>query len=70
MKKKYDPDFLNAMQGNPAFWWGPFYVNPRDPRLRVHKFNRSKGWTLNFGNPLAWLIVSGIAIVVVIGLLF
>ena len=64
MKKKYDHDFLDAMQGNPVFWWGPFYVNPRDPRLRVHKFNRSMGWTINFGNPISLLVIFGIAIAI------
>jgi uncharacterized membrane protein len=40
--------------------WGIFYFNPDDLRAVVPKRNRWMGWTLNFGQPLAWLIILGI----------
>jgi uncharacterized membrane protein len=40
--------------------WGLFYFNPDDLRAIVPKRNRWMGWTLNFGQPLAWLIILGI----------
>ncbi len=41
-------------------WRGPFYVNKNDPRIVVPKLNPSMGFTLNFGNPYTWLIMSAL----------
>jgi uncharacterized membrane protein len=40
--------------------WGLFYFNPDDLRGVVPKRNRRMGWTLNFAQPLAWVIVLAI----------
>jgi uncharacterized membrane protein len=45
-------------------WWGPFYVNPSDPALFVRKRwaligRLGRGYTLNFGNRWAWVILAG-----------
>jgi uncharacterized membrane protein len=40
--------------------WGLFYFNPDDLRGVVPKRNRWMGWTLNFAQPLAWVIILGI----------
>ena len=40
--------------------WGIFYFNPDDLRAVVPKRNRWMGWTLNFAQPLAWVIILGI----------
>jgi uncharacterized membrane protein len=40
--------------------WGLFYFNPDDLRGVVPKRNRRMGWTLNFAQPLAWVIILGI----------
>jgi uncharacterized membrane protein len=40
--------------------WGIFYFNPDDMRAVVPKRNQWMGWTLNFGQPLAWIIILGI----------
>jgi len=40
--------------------WGIFYFNKDDLRGVVPKRNRWMGWTLNFAQPLAWVIVLGI----------
>jgi len=45
------------------FWTlGQIYVNRDDPALMVGK-RFGVGWTLNFGNPTAWLILGGSAVV-------
>jgi uncharacterized membrane protein len=41
--------------------WGIFYFNPDDLRAVVPKRNRWMGWTLNFAQPLAWIIILAIA---------
>lgn len=52
-------------------WKGIFYVNSKDSRVIVPKFNPSMGWTLNFGNPLTYLgLLAIVAIVVVAKLMF
>ncbi len=38
---------------------GVFYVNREDPALIVEK-RFGIGWTLNFGNPLSWLVVTAV----------
>jgi len=38
-------------------WSGPFYANPDDPALFVPK-RYGIGYTLNFGNPLCWIVVA------------
>jgi uncharacterized membrane protein len=48
-------------------WWGPFYVNPADPALFVRKYGLGwimgrLGYTLNFGNPWAWLVLAALTI--------
>lgn len=66
MKKKYSDEFLNNMSKDPGNWRGPFYVNRKDPRLLVPKLNPMMGWTINFGNPYAWLVLVGLVIIIVI----
>ena len=46
--------------------WGIFYFNPDDLRAVVSKRNRWMGWTLNFAQPLAWVILLGIAVFAVV----
>jgi hypothetical protein len=54
-------DITHEVKRNP---WrlGIFYVDSGDPRLIVR--NRSGlGWTLNFGRPLAWVILVAIIVI-------
>ena len=47
-----------------ACWKGGLiYYNPEDPALWVEK-RLGLGWTLNFGNPSAWLVIGGIFVFV------
>jgi len=47
---------------------GVFYFNRKDPRVSVPKRNPMLGWTLNFGNPLSWLILVSIAVLIAFSL--
>ena len=44
---------------------GVIYVNPTDPAVIVEK-RFGIGWTLNFGRPVAWLFLAGIAALVIV----
>ena len=50
--------FVRPREKTPGEGWsGPFYSNPDDPALFVPK--RSEiGYTLNFGNPMCWVVVA------------
>ncbi len=51
-----------------AWKLGSFYYNPNDPSLMVNK-RFGIGRTLNFGHPLAWVIVAGLLIFIVLRIL-
>ncbi len=36
---------------------GIFYFNPKDKRVILPKMNAALGWTLNFGNPISYIII-------------
>lgn len=44
--------------------WGLFYYNPADKRAVVPKRNMGLGFTLNFAQPLAWVLVLGLIAIV------
>jgi uncharacterized membrane protein len=51
----------NTDENDPEnYKWGLFYFNPDDLRGIVPKRNQWMGWTLNFAQPLAWVIILGI----------
>jgi len=61
MQFDYDP--LDRMRNDPEnYKWGIFYFNRKDPRMVVPKRNRIMGWTMNFANPYAYLILICIAL--------
>lgn len=43
-----------------------FYFNPKDKRLIVPKQDRYRGWTLNFGNRLTYIIILTIALAIIL----
>ncbi|MCM3711796.1 DUF1648 domain-containing protein [Sporosarcina luteola] len=52
-----------------AYWKaGVFYVNKNDPSIFVEK-RFGVGWTLNFGNPIGYLIIIG-PLLVILGIAF
>jgi len=67
MKSKLSQQILDNMSKDLGNWRGPFYFNPKDPRLMVPKLHPSLGWTLNFANlyvyvtiVLIFLILAGV----------
>ncbi|MEI7596546.1 MAG: DUF5808 domain-containing protein [Bacteroidota bacterium] len=69
MKTPFEQHELDEMKNNPNnYKWGIFYFNPKDYRVIVPKRNVGMGWTLNFANLYAYLIILGIiAFAIIIG---
>lgn len=66
MRKKSNSSEEEAMHRNPNNWRGSFYVNRKDLRILVPKSNPKMGVTLNFGNPLTYILLAGIFIILVL----
>jgi uncharacterized membrane protein len=50
---------------DPNNWrMGVFYVNKNDPRVIVPKRNPGLGMTLNFGNPVTYLVLLSIVLII------
>jgi uncharacterized membrane protein len=56
-RKKIEREYLDAMSKDPSNWHGPFYVNRKDPRLIVPKYNSERGYTFNFASPYAYITI-------------
>ncbi len=65
MKTNFD-DYQNdrMIQDPDNYRWGIFYFNPKDSRIAVPKYEKVRGWTLNFGNFYSYLIILGIIAVI------
>jgi len=50
-------------------WKGMFYSNPENPALLVPK-RYGVGYTLNFGNPWAWVVMLFILVMIAIPIVF
>jgi uncharacterized membrane protein len=48
-----------------SWLWGMFYHNPNDPALFVEK-RTGPGYTVNFGQARAWLMLAGFLILIVL----
>ncbi len=66
MKNKLTQEILDSMAKNPSNWRGILYFNRKDPRLIVQKQFPPLGWTLNFANPLTYLMIISIVLIVVV----
>jgi uncharacterized membrane protein len=66
MKTKYDEHFLETMRKDPGNWRGPFYYNPKDPRLMVPKLYPMLGNTFNFASPYAYITLAAILVIVLL----
>jgi uncharacterized membrane protein len=66
MKNKLAREILDSMAKNPSNWRGILYFNRKDPRLIVQKQFPPLGWTLNFANPLTYLMIISIVLIVVV----
>ena len=64
---KPDKETLKAWHDDPANWrLGVFYYNNQDRRILSPKRIQGMGWTVNFANPLSYLTVFGIIILLVV----
>lgn len=57
------PTFDNFQSEDPKnhfdnYKYGLFYCNPSDKRIIVPKMNRYMGYTLNFSNPLSYVVLA------------
>jgi len=65
MKNNFDQFEYARMINDPSnYKWGIFYFNRRDSRIIVPKRSKLMGWTLNFGNIYAYLLIFGIVLFV------
>jgi uncharacterized membrane protein len=52
-----------------SYWkMGAFYFNKDDPSIFVEK-RFGIGYTLNFANPVGWIVMAGIVIVIIVGII-
>ncbi len=65
MRKEKKNVNYDVMDKDPNNWWGIFYINKKDSRLIVPKINHLMGWTLNFANPYAYVIIFAIVLFVI-----
>jgi uncharacterized membrane protein len=70
MKSKLEKAILDSMSKNPNNWRGPFYFNPNDPRLFVHKIHPALGWTFNFASPYSYITLGLIILVTIASVVF
>lgn len=67
MKTKYNPKNFNRMENDPDnYKWGIFYFNPDDSRILLPKRNKWMGWTLNFANLWAYVIILSIIVIAIL----
>lgn len=65
MKTKPDRLLNESMNKDPRSWKGILYSNINDSRVFVPKRNPAMGWTLNFANPLSYLILLAIIMILI-----
>ncbi len=71
MKNQFNQQNLDRMRNDPAnYKWGIFYFNPKDTRIFLPKRNIWLGYTLNFANPYAYLIIFCIILLLVLARIF
>jgi len=64
MKSNFDQFENDRMINDPInYKWGIFYFNRKDSRVVVPKRSKMMGWTLNFGNIYAYLLILSLILV-------
>ncbi|MES2331054.1 MAG: DUF5808 domain-containing protein [Bacteroidota bacterium] len=53
----FDP-YNDPIHDSSNYWLNTFYYNPKDKRLLPPKRVAAMGWTINFGNPNAILLIA------------
>ncbi|MEH6941414.1 DUF1648 domain-containing protein [Bacillus sp. JJ722] len=65
MNVSSDEDTPFRSRNEDEYWRaGLFYMNQNDASIFVEK-RFGSGWTVNFGNPITWIIVAGLILVVI-----
>jgi uncharacterized membrane protein len=55
------------IKGESDYWkWGIIYFNPDDPRIIVPKRIPWMGWTMNFAQPSATIIIGGLILFILL----
>ena len=65
MNNKLNKEILDAMSKDLSYWKGPIYFNRKDYRLAVPKRYPGFGWTFNFANPYAYIILVAFILIVI-----
>ena len=66
MKTNFDHIHNDHEVKNPSnYKWGIFYFNIKDKRVVLPKYQRERGWTVNFANPLSYLFI--LMLIIIIG---
>ena len=68
MKTELEKEILNTMSKDLNNWKGSFYLNRRDARILVPKFNPLMGWTLNFASPYSYISLLAIVLIIILTL--
>jgi uncharacterized membrane protein len=66
MKSDFDQIHNDNEINNPSnYKWGFLYYNKKDKRIVLPKYQRERGWTVNFANPLSYLFILLIIVIIV-----
>lgn len=66
MKTNFDKINSDNEIKNPSnYKWGIFYFNKRDKRVLLPKYQSERGWTINFANPLSFLFILALILIIV-----
>ena len=58
-------DENNKTQNPNNYKWGILYFNKKDSRLIVPKHESQRGWTINFANPLSYILIILLIIILI-----
>jgi len=58
-------DENNQTQNPNNYKWGILYFNKKDSRLFAPKHENQRGWTINFANPLSYIFIIILIIILI-----
>lgn len=65
MKPNFDKINTHNHVKNPSnYKWGVFYFDKKDKRVIFPKYESSRGWTINFANPLSYIFLVLLALII------
>lgn len=66
METKQSKNIFNSISNGLSMMTGGFYSDRKDKRLFVPKSVPNAGYTMNFGQPLAYVIIVGLILAIVL----